>query len=132
MNYHGLENTYIKKVINGKNKFKKIYQNCFMILIGFLFFVRINICKYKVSREITVAVAVILTVVSMSFGNTRAYALSKVNLLGESIASSLGINKNLEDYNTVINKLVIDNEVTIKLNEVILDENELIISTNVS
>ena len=68
----------------------------------------------------------------MSFGNTRAYALSKVNLLGESIASSLGINKNLEDYNTVVNKSVMDNGVTVKLNEVMLDDNELIISANIS
>ena len=88
--------------------------------------------KHKVSRKMTVAVAITLIVVSMSFGNTRAYALSKVNLLGESIASSLGINKNLEDYNTVINKSVMDNGVTVKLNEVMLDDNELIISTNIS
>jgi hypothetical protein len=38
----------------------------------------------------------------------------------------------LEDYNTVINKSVIDNGVTVKLNEVVLDDDELIISANIS
>ncbi|NOV75971.1 DUF4179 domain-containing protein [Clostridium saccharobutylicum] len=68
----------------------------------------------------------------MSFGNTGAYAISKINLVSESISSFLGIEKNLEDYNTVIDKAVIDKGVTVKLNEVILDDNELLISTNIS
>ncbi|WP_341274130.1 DUF4179 domain-containing protein [Clostridium beijerinckii] len=56
----------------------------------------------------------------------------KINLFSESISSFLGIERNLEDYSTVINKSVMDNGVNVKLNEVILDDNELLISTNIS
>lgn len=91
-----------------------------------------NSSKQNTRRKVIVAAAIIVVLVGMSFGNTGAYALSKVNLFSENISSFLGIEKNLEDYNTVINKSVTDNGVTVKLNEVILDDDEMIISTNVS
>lgn len=88
--------------------------------------------KQSNRRKIIAAAAIVLVITGMSFGNTRAYALSKINLVSESISSFLGIEKNLEDYNTVVNKAITDNGVTVKLNEVILDDNELLISTNIS
>lgn len=88
--------------------------------------------KQSARRKVIAAAAIVAVLAGMSFGNTGAYAISKVNLFSESISSFLGIEKNLEDYNTVINKSVIDNGVTVKLNEVMLDNNELLISTNIS
>jgi hypothetical protein len=88
--------------------------------------------KQSNRRKVIAAAAIVVLITGMSFGNTRAYALSKINLVSESISSFLGIEKNLEDYNTVINKAITDNGVTVKLNEVILDDNELLISTNIS
>lgn len=88
--------------------------------------------KQSGGRKVIAAAAIMAILVCMSFGNTRAYAISKINLFSESISSFLGIEKNLEDYNTVINKSAIDNGVTVKLNEVVLDDNELLISTNIS
>ncbi|NRY59235.1 DUF4179 domain-containing protein [Clostridium beijerinckii] len=88
--------------------------------------------KQNVGRKIIAAAAIITVLTGMSFGNAGVYAISKINLFNESISSFLGIEKNLEDYNTVINKSVTDNGVTVKLNEVVLDDNELLISTNIS
>lgn len=88
--------------------------------------------KQNVGKKIIAAAAIIAVLVGMSFGNTGAYAISKINLFSESISSFLGIERNLEDYNTVVNKSVTDNGVTVKLNEVVLDDNELLISTNIS
>lgn len=88
--------------------------------------------KQRVRRKVIAAAAIMAILAGMSFGNTGAYAISKINLVSESISSFLGIEKNLEDYNTVIDKAVIDKGVTVKLNEVILDDNELLISTNIS
>ena len=88
--------------------------------------------KQNPGRKVIAAAAIMAVLVGMSFGNTGAYALSKVNLFSESISSFLGIERNLEDYNTVINKSVMDNGVTVKLNEVVLDYNELLISIDIS
>lgn len=88
--------------------------------------------KQNVGRKVIAAAAIIAVLVGMSFGNTGAYAISKINLFSESISSFLGIERNLEDYNTVINKSVTDNGVTVKLNEMVLDDNELLISTDIS
>lgn len=88
--------------------------------------------KLNTRRKVITAAVIVAVLTGMSFGNTGAYAMSKINLFSESISSFLGIEKNLEDYNTVINKSVMDNGVTVKLNEVILDDNELLISTNIS
>ncbi|OOM14569.1 DUF4179 domain-containing protein [Clostridium saccharobutylicum] len=88
--------------------------------------------KQSATRKVIAAAAIVAVLAGMSIGNTRAYAISKINLFSESISSFLGIERNLEDYNTVINKSVMDNGVTVKLNEVVLDNNELLISTNIS
>jgi hypothetical protein len=48
------------------------------------------------------------------------------------IGNFLGIQKNLDGYKTVVNKTITDNSITVKLNEVILDGNQLTVSYNVS
>ena len=66
--------------------------------------------------------------------NVGAEALTRVLKIAgvEDIASFMGIQKNLDDYKTVINKVITNNGVTVQLNEVILDGNELTISSNVT
>lgn len=73
-----------------------------------------------------------VVLVGMFIGNIRVYVILKINLFSESILSFLGIERNLEDYNIVINKFVMDNGVIVKLNEVVLDNNELFIFINIS
>lgn len=88
--------------------------------------------KQSGGRKAIAAVAIMAILVCISSVNTRAYAISKINLFSESISSFLGIERNLENYNTVINKSVMNNGVTVKLNEVVLEDDELLISTNIS
>jgi len=52
--------------------------------------------------------------------------------ISSNISNFLGLQKNLDEYKTVINKEVTDKSITVKLNEVILDGNELTVSYNVS
>jgi len=52
--------------------------------------------------------------------------------IGRNISDFLGLQRNLDEYKTVINKEVTANSITVKLNEVILDGNELTVSYNVS
>ena len=80
-----------------------------------------------------VAAALVVGVVSIGFFGTGvgAEVLGKIS---ESISTSIGIQKNLDNYNTVINKQITDNGITIQLNEVILDQvqKQLIISDTIS
>lgn len=83
--------------------------------------------KYK-----KVAAGFIVTVaVSGLFLNTEVGAKA-LNAVTRSIESFLNINKNIDDYKTEIDKSVTDNGFTIKLNEVIFDNNKLIISKNIT
>lgn len=54
--------------------------------------------------------------------------LATTNPIAYSIANFLGIEKDLDRYTTVIDKAITKGEITIQLNEVILDEDELIVS----
>lgn len=50
----------------------------------------------------------------------------------QSIASILGMNKAVEDYTRVIGSSVTDNRITVTLNDVIVSEEKLIVSINIS
>lgn len=94
---------------------------------------RKSINKKRFNKEsIAVAVAV-MCVMSMGLFGTDAGAqvLARVS---KSIASSIGVEKDLDSYNTVVNKCVTDKGITVQLNEVIIDESQkqLIISDTIS
>ncbi|ODA39560.1 DUF4179 domain-containing protein [Desulfosporosinus sp. BG] len=57
---------------------------------------------------------------------------SNVSFTITNISSFLGLQKNLDEYKTVINKEVTDNSITVKLNEVILNGNELTVSYSIN
>ncbi|MHB8126580.1 MAG: DUF4179 domain-containing protein [Desulfitobacteriaceae bacterium] len=57
---------------------------------------------------------------------------SNVSSTISNISSFLGLQKNLDEYKTVINKEVTDNSITVKLNEVILNGNELTVSYSIN
>lgn len=65
------------------------------------------------------------TILITPFGQN---VIASMNLPTFEIASLMGLDKNLDDYKTVINQSVSDNGVTINLNEVILDGDMLKIS----
>ncbi|MDU6113366.1 MAG: DUF4179 domain-containing protein [Paeniclostridium sordellii] len=69
----------------------------------------------------------IIIIVSTVFYNDKV--LADVKEAFWSIASYFGLDNDLGNYKTVINKPITDNGYTIKLNEVVLDKKELIISS---
>lgn len=84
----------------------------------------------KSNKKFKIAMVMGLLIVTGLFGtNMGKTVLAEINIVSVDIASKLGINKNLDEYKTVIDKSVTKNGITIKLNEVILNENELIVST---
>ena len=52
--------------------------------------------------------------------------------ISSNISNFLGLQKNLDEYQTVINKAVTDKSITVKLNEVILSGNTLTVSYNIN
>ena len=82
--------------------------------------------KYK-----GIAAAVIFAVLGTGFLGTDVGAQVMIEV-SESIGSALRVDKNIDDYKTVINKCVSDNGINIQLNEVVLDRNSLIISAAIS
>ncbi|WP_312891159.1 DUF4179 domain-containing protein [Clostridium thailandense] len=89
--------------------------------------------KKTYKRNIALAAAVVLVITAGIVGsNAEVYATRVSNIIGRDIGSLLGIEKNLDEYKTVVNKTVTDKGITMKLNEVILDGNELTVSYDVS
>jgi len=95
---------------------------------------RASINKNKVSKvsKAKVAAVVMLLTIGLLATTYDESVLATINIISTDIATKLGINKNLDDYKTVVNKTVTDNGITIKLNEVILDGNKLIVSTTIN
>lgn len=89
--------------------------------------------KHSFRRFGLTAAALILTVGILSqtpFGKTvYANAESKIAELSYSMGRALGTERNIEPYANVINKVVEDNGVEIKLVDVVIDKDELILST---
>ncbi|MCY6369381.1 DUF4179 domain-containing protein [Clostridium ganghwense] len=77
--------------------------------------------------------AIIASIAILSIGlvgsNLGNQVWACANTIVYDIASHLGIEKSLDEYKTVIDKSITNNGITIKLNEVILDKDELIISS---
>lgn len=87
--------------------------------------------RQKVKYKKVVAGFVTVLAISIAFCGTEAGA-KVITTVTKSIESFLNINKNIDDYKTVVNNTVKDNGFTIKINEVILDDNKLIISKNIT
>ena len=81
----------------------------------------------KIKFATAVLVVVVLTFISNLSGNN---VLGKINKLGTSIEEFLNHKDNsLQDYKTIINKSVTNNGITAQLNEFMIDEDEIIISS---
>ena len=96
---------------------------------------RKSISKKKSSKKSIVAAGVVVALTVTLFGtNVGVEALTRVLKIAgvQDIASFMGIQRNLDDYKTIINKVITNNGVTVQLNEVILDGDELTISSNVT
>lgn len=80
--------------------------------------------KYTAVAAVMICVVILFT----GFGD-GVYAQMKA--LASDIATYLNIDKNLDDYKTVVNQSISDKNYTITLNEVVLNNDELIVSYTV-
>lgn len=94
---------------------------------------RKSVLKKKTGKRNLVVASLFLALTVTFLGtNVGAEGLTTVLALPgvKDIARFLGIQRNLDEYKTVVNKSVTDNGITVQLNEVILDEKELTVSLN--
>lgn len=88
--------------------------------------------KSKRYTKYTTAAAAVLCIVFISafMGNN---VLAGINIFGISIENFFNYKDNsLQDYKAVINKEIIKNGISVKLNEFIIDEDQIIISSTVT
>jgi hypothetical protein len=89
--------------------------------------------RFSFKKFGTIAAIAVLTIGLLSqtnFGKSvYAAAESKVLEISYSIGEALGIKRNIEPYANVVNQIVEDNGVEVKLTDVIIDKDELIFST---
>lgn len=93
------------------------------------------ISKKKLCKRNIMAAGIVLALTFTLFGaNEGVRALTKVLFITgiDEISSFFGIAKNLDEYKTVVNKSVTDNGITVKINDVILDGSEMIVSYNIA
>lgn len=88
--------------------------------------------KNKKFKRNIVAATLIATLGATVFGSIFSNeVIAAVKLTIFDIKNYLGVTNNLDEYSTVINKAVSKNGITVQLNEVILDKDEIIVSTTV-
>ncbi|AOR23796.1 DUF4179 domain-containing protein [Clostridium taeniosporum] len=80
-------------------------------------------------RGMIAAVAIAILTIGVFGSNIQAATLLSIK---EDMTSFLGIERNLDEYKTVVNKAITYNGITVQLNEVILDGNEMTVSYNIS
>lgn len=88
-----------------------------------------TIHKNKKNKGVAVAVAAGVLAVTLFGTNIGNEAIANIRLMAFDIGNYLGTNKDLSDYKTIVGKTITKDGVTIQLNEVILDKDELIVST---
>jgi len=96
-----------------KNKFKKT----------------IHKDRNRKSKGGAVAVAAGVLAITLFGTNIGNEAVANIKLIASDVGNYLGISKDLSDYKTLVGKTITKDGVTIQLNEVILDKDELIVST---
>ena len=92
--------------------------------------------KHSFKGLATVTASLVLATVVLSqtsLGeNIYASTQSKLSDISYSIGNALGIKKDIEPYSNVINKLVEESGIEVKLTDVIIDKDELLFATVVS
>ncbi|WP_034327909.1 DUF4179 domain-containing protein [Alkaliphilus transvaalensis] len=92
--------------------------------------------KHKLKKFGSIAVALVLTIgifSQTSFGReVYASTQSMISEISYSIGRALGVERDVEIYSNVVNKVIEDKGVEVKLTDVIIDKDELIICTVVN
>lgn len=80
---------------------------------------------YKKAASIAAVAVLCIGLLSTNFGS---YAYAGINSFFYDMASVLGIEKNLDEYKTIVNQSITKKGITVQLNEVILNDDELVVS----
>jgi hypothetical protein len=88
--------------------------------------------KNKNFKKVAVAASVLILSVSLLASNSGGHAWASINIFVSNMASFMGLDENLDKYSTVVNKEITKDGITVKLNEVILDDKFLVVSTSFS
>lgn len=80
-------------------------------------------------KRFSLTASVFLLVFSLFTTNIGSIVWAHTNMIVYDIKTYLGLEGNLDEYKTVVNEAQTLNGITVKLNEVILDDNQLILST---
>ncbi len=81
------------------------------------------------NKGVAVAVAAGVLALTLFGTNIGNEAIANIKLMMFDIGNYLGTNKDLADYKTLVDKAITKDGITIQLNEVILDKDELIVAT---
>lgn len=88
--------------------------------------------KQKKFNKNIVAAAIVVIMGSTLIGSLFSKeVVATVKLAMFDIKNYLGVSNNLDEYSTIVNEAISKNGITVQLNEVILDKDEVIVSTTV-
>lgn len=88
-----------------------------------------NTKKKRHKTKIMVAATVAVLFITFSGTNFRNEAFANIKSMISSIGNFLNIDKGLDDYRTIVDKTITKDDASIKVNDVILNGDELMIST---
>ncbi|EGT3616805.1 DUF4179 domain-containing protein [Clostridium perfringens] len=89
---------------------------------------KINIKKGFKKKRIIAASTVAVLGFTLLNTNVGVYALDSIGTMAYNISEALGIDRELNDYKTVVDQVKVKNGISVKLDEVILNNDELIVS----
>jgi len=87
---------------------------------------------FRLSSVAAILAFCVLTSIGFASPSFAANVKNVSNTISSNISNFLGLQKNLDEYQTVINKAVTDQSITVKLNEVILNGSALTVSYSIN
>jgi len=88
-----------------------------------------NTYKYMFKKKLSIIASSIIFV-CITFMLLGKATIADIEIFGTTLEEFLSIDNNIDNYKTIIGKEVSNNGITIKLNEVLLDENQIIVSSS--
>ena len=90
------------------------------------------VCKQRIKRKnVMLRVAAVILGFSLLGGVFQNQVSAEVRLAIMKIEDYLGLDRSLDDYKSIVEKTISKNGITMQLNEVILDNDEVIVSYTV-
>ena len=87
---------------------------------------------FRLSSVAAILALCVLTSIGFASPSFASNVRNVSNTISSNISNFLGLQKNLDEYQTVINKAVTDQSITVTLNEVVLNGSELTVSYSIN